>query len=365
MTTDKFRVGVIGANASRGWASRSHLPALQLLPEFDLVAVCTTNIASAQLSAKKFGARKAYDDYNKMLQDSDIDVVAVSVKVPQHYEITMAALNAGKHTYTEWPLGANLEEAQKMTDLAHEKKLKTMVGLQERLTPTYLRLKELIDEDYIGEVLTCNMSWYQSGVLSMEPTSWWRADKAAGANVFTVGFGHLIDALCMILGEFTEVSAVVETTVKEWEDSVSGSTKNVTAPDNIVVFGRLEAGSTISAHVASVPLHASGYRVEIYGRTGSLFLDASETSSLGTLKLMGAKREDTKPAEIKIPNRLTWSHEVAHIDSAFPIAQMWRRFALVLRDEKSDVPDFETGLNRHRLMNSVETASKTGQKQIL
>jgi predicted dehydrogenase len=223
----------------------------------------------------------------------------------------------------------------------------------------------LIDEDYIGEVLTCNMSWYQSGSLNMDPGSWWRADKAAGANVFTVGFGHLIDALCMILGEFTEVSAVVETTVKEWKDSVSGRKKDVTAPDNIVVFGRLEGGTTISAHVASVPLHASGYRVEIYGRTGSLFLDASETSSLGTLKLLGAKRENTKPVELKIPDRLTWSHEVAHIESALPVAQMWRRFALTLRDEKLDIPNFKTGLNRHRLMNSVEMASTTGQKQIL
>ena len=118
MTSTKIRVGVIGANAERGWASRSHLPALRALPEFDLAAVCTTRAESARQSAETFGAAEAYDDHVRMLEQADIDVVAVSVKVPDHYRPTMDALEAGKHVYTEWPLGANLREAEEMTDLA-------------------------------------------------------------------------------------------------------------------------------------------------------------------------------------------------------------------------------------------------------
>ncbi len=365
MISDRIRVGVIGANAERGWASRSHLPALRVLPEFELAAVCTTRSESARKSAQTFGATESYDDHRKMLEQADLDAVAVSVKVPGHYRPTMDALEAGKHVYTEWPLGADLTEAQEMTDLAHAKGVKTMVGLQERLTPIYLRLKELVDDGYAGEVLSCSMSWYQSGVLDTDPSSWWRADRAAGANVFTVGFGHLIDALCMVVGEFTEVSSVVATLVGRWEDAASGQTVDVTAADNILVAGRLEGGATMSAHVASVPAHGSGYRAEIYGRDGTLRLDASETSSLGTLKLRGAKRGDGELTELDVPDRLTWVPEAADLEAAFPVAQMWRRFGQAIRGDDADLPDFETGLNRHRLMDAVERASETGEKQTL
>jgi predicted dehydrogenase len=365
MTSEKIRVGVIGANAERGWASRSHLPALQVLPEFEIAAVCTTREESARQSADRFGAAEAYGDHREMLAQADVDVVAVSVKVPHHYHLTMDALEAGKHVYTEWPLAANIQEAREMTDLARAKGVRTMVGLQERLTPIYLRLKEVVAEGYAGEVLACSMSWYQSGVLEMAPAAWWRAGRAAGANVFTVGFGHLVDALCMALGEFTEVSAVVATTVRRWEDPASGRTVDVTAADNVLVAGQLEGGATMSIHVASVPAHASGYRAEIYGRDGTLMLDASETSSLGTLRLLGAKRDGPGLNEIEVPDRLTWAPEAAHLDAAFPVAQMWRRFGEVIRGGESEVPSFETGLNRHRVMDAIERASETGRKQLL
>ena len=148
MTADRIRVGVVGANVN-SWAARSHLPAIQALHELELAAVCTTRMESARESAERF------DDHRDMLDRGDVDVVAVSVRAPKHYRITMDALQAGKHVYTEWPLGANLREAEEMADLAREKGVKTMVGLQERRAPLYLRLKELVDEGYFGEVLSC------------------------------------------------------------------------------------------------------------------------------------------------------------------------------------------------------------------
>ena len=118
---DKIRLGVIGANIHRGWAVRSHLPALVASPEFELTAVCTTRMESAEESQKMFGAKLAFDDYREMLAHPDIDAVAVVLRVPAHYEPTMAALNAGKHVYTEWPLGRTTTEAQEMADLARSK----------------------------------------------------------------------------------------------------------------------------------------------------------------------------------------------------------------------------------------------------
>ena len=119
MTTHKIRLGVIGANPNVGWAPRAHLPALAASPDVELTAVCTTRPESAAASAQKYGARMAFHDYRALLACPDIDAVAVVLRVPSHYEPTRAAIEAGKHVFTEWPLGKTTAEAEELTALAH------------------------------------------------------------------------------------------------------------------------------------------------------------------------------------------------------------------------------------------------------
>lgn len=147
MTVDKLRVGVIGANVSYGWGPRAHLPALVALPEIELAAVCTAHEDTARESAEKYGVGMAFHDHKEMLRQADIDAVAVIIRVPMHHRLTMDALEAGKHVFTEWPLGANLKEAEDMVELARQKQLHTMVGLQARCSPAILRVKELIERE--------------------------------------------------------------------------------------------------------------------------------------------------------------------------------------------------------------------------
>ena len=162
---DKIRLGIIGASPTVGWAHRSHLPAIAASPEFELTGVCTTRMETAEAAKKQFGAKLAFDDYKKMLAHPDIDAVAVVLRVPTHYQITKDALNAGKHVFTEWPLGANIEEAQEMADLARAKDVRAVVGLQSRAAPAVLHMKELVEDGYVGEIMSCSMRLIRGGVL--------------------------------------------------------------------------------------------------------------------------------------------------------------------------------------------------------
>ena len=164
---DKIRLGIIGASARRPgvWALRAHLPAILASPEYELVAVCTTNQQSAEESARRYGARLAFHDHRQMLARPDIDAVAVVVRVPNHYQLTRDALEAGKHVYTEWPLGANLAEARELADLAQSKGVQTMVGLQARAAPAILHMKELVEEGYVGQVMSCHVSLLRDASL--------------------------------------------------------------------------------------------------------------------------------------------------------------------------------------------------------
>ena len=118
---DKIRVGIVGVNPSRGFASIAHIPAMQALPEFEITAVCTTRQESAEAAARHLRVPLAFADPAKLAQHPDVDLVTVSVKVPDHYVPVMAAIEAGKHVYCEWPLGRNTDEAARMLAAAERR----------------------------------------------------------------------------------------------------------------------------------------------------------------------------------------------------------------------------------------------------
>ena len=269
MAKGKVRLGLIGANARYGWSMRAHLPALLALPEYELTAVCTAHPETAEESAKHYGARLAFHDFNEMVSHPDVDVVSVSVKAPLHYPIVMAALRAGKDVFCEWPLGANLAEAEEMANLAKSKGVRTMIGLQANGDPTLLRLQELVEEGYAGEVLACNMTMFLPGLLERGLDRAWMADQAKGAHTLSIAAGHAIDVLCFCVGDFKEVSALVSTQVPVWQTSEPGKTVEVTSPDNVLVSGVLVNGAVASVHVSTVAWHGTGWKMEVYGREGT------------------------------------------------------------------------------------------------
>ena len=143
--SDKLRLGFVGANVNSTWASQSHFPALLASPDVEFTAVCTTRPESAEEARQAFGAKLAFHDFREMAASPDIDAIAVVVRVPSHYEPTKAAIEGGKHVYTEWPLGRNTAEAVELADLAREKGVQTVVGLQSRVSPALMYIKELIE----------------------------------------------------------------------------------------------------------------------------------------------------------------------------------------------------------------------------
>ena len=97
------------------------MSALRALPEFEITAVRTSRQETADETAKHFGVSHAFADPYKMVHHPDVDLVSICVRVPFHHQLGVAALNAGKHLYREWPLAATTEQAQQMRDLAARK----------------------------------------------------------------------------------------------------------------------------------------------------------------------------------------------------------------------------------------------------
>jgi predicted dehydrogenase len=364
MTTSKrLRVGLIGANGR--WGPRAHVPALTRLPETELFAVCTAHADTAQAAADKFGVARAYGSDKAMHANPDVDAALIAVRVPAHYALSKNALEAGKPVYCEWPLGANTKEAEELAALARKLKVPTMVGLQRRASPAYLHLRELVKSGYVGQVLSVNMMMMGSGVLTRTADRTWQRDVTLGANTLTITFGHAIDALCMVVGELTDVSAVVSTQVPQWFESDTKKFVDVTSPDNIMIQGRLEGGAVVSANVGVHPYHGSGYRLEIYGKDGTLaMVGGGEAGEEARRTIVGGHKDDKTLQALPVPERFKWvPEEVRNAGAGYDVGQMWVKFAEAIRGGSPVEADFDLAVRRHRMLDAIVRASESGQRQ--
>jgi len=362
--TDKIRLGFVGANVRSHWASQSHFPALMASPDVEMTAVCTTRPESAEEARKAFGAKLAFTDFRAMCASKEIDAVAVVVRVPSHYEPTKAAIEAGKHVYTEWPLGRTTAEAEELAALARAKGVQTAVGLQSRVSPALLYMKEQIEAGFVGEVLSCHADCMRDGALERPSSRTWQRDASLGANPLTIANGHVIDALRFVVGNFTRVSSMLTTQAKQWYETDTKQMVDVTAPDNILVSGKLASGAVASVHVAAVPWAGGGLRVVIYGREGTLVATGSVSSQRGEmLRVQGAKGSH-ELRDMPIPDRFVWLPPEFPRGDPFNIGQMYHLFAEAIRtgQKQSRLPTFDTAVGLHRFLDTIRQSSETGRE---
>jgi len=363
---EKIRLGLVGASVGGTWSARSHLPAVQASSDVELTAVCTTKTDSAEAARQAWGARLAFDDYRKMIASPEIDAVAIVVRVPSHYTPTKAALEAGKHVYCEWPLGRTTVEAVELAELADAGGLVTAVGLQARVNPALLHMQELVETGYVGDVMAIHVSLIRDGVLSRPSHRTWQRDAELGANTLTIANGHTVDAMRFVTGDFHRLSAVVTTQAKQWLDTGTNRWLDVTSPDNVLVSGRLANGAVASVHIGAIPFAGSGYRMEIYGRDGTLVVAGEDSPQLGKVSLHGAKGNNNL-AQIPTPQRFTFTAPGTPPGEAANVGQMYTLFAQAIRNQaggasKSLHPTFATAVELHRLVDAIKQASDDGRE---
>jgi len=364
--TEKIRVGIVGATVTQGgsgWGANAHVPALRALPGYELKAVCTAHEDTAKASAAAFGAEHAFHRFSDMAAHPDVDLLVVCVRVPGHHELVMAGLQAGKPVCCEWPLGKNLAEAEEMAALARERSLPTIVGLQGRSDPTILYARDLIQQGYIGEVLTANLTTVAQAQLQRGPGRIWQGQRANGANVLTITGGHAIDALCAVLGEFVELSARVSTRIPEWR-TLEGKAVVVDSPDSINVVGRMASGAEVSISVATAPANPSGNRLEIYGRDGAIVIRADGALSIGPNQ-MHAGRGKEAMAPMPVPDKYKVVPNGTPAGQPYNVAQAYARAADALRGRKAFAVDFDLAVQRHKLVDAIERSAASGRSVTL
>lgn len=358
MADNPIRIGIVGVTPGGGWGPRAHIPAYKALPEIELAAVCTAHEETAQAAAKEFGAPKHYAGYEQMVRDPDIDAISVTTRILLHHPISKAALEAGKHVYSEWPLCVTSAQADELAQVAAQRGLRNMTGLQSRFAPPFLRMKELLDEGYVGRPLTFHLSMFGGGALAPRPSPYgFLARKDSGFGALSIAGGHSIDALCWLLGDIQSLSAQVTSQIGEWTFPDTGQKVPVTSPDNVNFTARLAGGAVGSVQISNTAINGSGFRLEVYGTKGKLAARSNALLELSLVTLTGAQGNG-KEQEIPAPDRLI---EVPGLDlgsPAYNIAQLFRGFVRAIRSGNDLSPTFADGARLHRILEAIDRSSE-------
>src|SRR5213596_2686207 len=327
-----IRVGIIGANPDRGWAMQAHIPALQSLSdEFEITALSTSRRASAAAARKLFGVPLAFDNHHDLVKSAVVDVVAITVKVPYHFELAADALTAGKAVYCEWPLGNGLEEAERLAALAEKKGVLAVVGLQARSAPSVDYVHDLIKQGYVGDVLSTTvigsgMGWGPTE----EPFNAYLNDKKNGATMLSIALGHAADAMCYCLGEVRELSATMTIRRKSFTIAGTGERKPMKAEDQVVVSGLLEDGAAFSIHYRGGVSRGTNLLWEINGTEGDLQLTAAGgQAQIFEMTVRGGKGAQSSLEVLPVPEKYWWSPPQGPSTN---VAQAYARFARDYRE---------------------------------
>src|SRR5467141_2620674 len=272
----RIRVGIIGANPARSWAAQAHIPALKsLADDFAITALSTSRRESAEAAGKAFGVTAVFDNHEELVRSPDVDVVAVTVKVPHHLELASAALEAGKAVYCEWPLGNGLREAETLAALAKKKRVLAVAGLQARSAPPVLYVRDLIRQGYVGEVLSTTLIGSGMGWgPTIEPYNVYMSDRKNGAPLLAIALGHAADWLCYCLGEVRAVSATMTMRRTSFTIAGTGESKPMHADDQVCVTGLLDGGAALSIHYRGGRSRGTNLLWEINGTEGDLQVTA-------------------------------------------------------------------------------------------
>ena len=350
-----LRVGIIGASASGGWARDSHVPAVQGLEGLRLVAVATNSQNTADEAARAFGVAAAYSSGLDLIGSDEIDLVTVATRVPDHQELVLAALAAGKHVYCEWPLGRSVAEAEAMSAAVRAAGVQAAIGLQLRGNPVVQRSRDLILQGAIGRLLSVTISSATAGFGPVVPAPFaYLEDPQNFANLITIQAAHTIDMAVAIVGGLVDLSALATAQfpmIAVGDDQVL---RPRTTFDHLLVQARFNAGGVLNAEISGGRPPETPFLLTAVGTSGILKIDGGAMRGFqsGRLRLsLNGESQAVDDGELALLS-----------DAAANVGGVYAALRDGIRGGTSRAAGFDHAARLTRLVGDVLESSKLGRR---
>jgi predicted dehydrogenase len=357
-----LRIGVVGV----GFGATVHIPAFQS-EGIEVAAICSRRRERAEAAAARFEVPETYIDFDEMLDDGGIDAVSIVTPAALHHEMALEALRRGKHVICEKPFALNARQAQELHQAAEKSGRTAMVAHEFRFASARMRVKELLDEGYIGRPRLALVRVVLGGMgrpgaapaTGPQPYNPDRDAAAQGAG-FLFGLGsHYIDGLRHWFGEAESVSGELHNFSPE---RMRGeATVLADADDTFLANLRFRNGALAQIIGTRAAPFGSGSTIEVYGSEGALVTPQRGVNPPPHGTLLGARGGEEKLQELPIPERLQPFSDDRD-ERLMPFRLMTRAFLEGIERGASPAPNFYDGLRCQQIMDALRESAATGRR---
>lgn len=354
--TTKIRVGIIGTG---GWARYGHIPTLQALDAFEIVALSGRNLEKVRGYANDFSIPLAFDNADDLINHPEVDLVVVLAPTPEHGQLTLKVIEAGKDVYCEWPLSTNTAQSEAILARAKAKGVKHIIGLQRRFSPSSRYWHDLVKQGYIGKIRAVRMSVGVDAFAEVMPEfAKWAVDPANFTHLLSIYGGHFQDMLFHNLGFPEKLTAVVEnqfpiTTIAETGEKIPYS-----APNEVMVVGTLPTGGLFSIQLEGGQTHRTGLQIDVTGTEGALRITNSRGFHNTEDSIVEGMNNGAESfVKLPVPSQYT-SLPVPHLDaSALEVAYLYDAIARDIATGSHEATSFEDAVRMHKLIDRIAQSS--------
>ena len=355
-----MRVGVLGAGA---WAEFAHIPGYKRDPRCDLVAIADPIVERAKAFAEKFDIPDVYDSHAALIARDDIDLVDVCTPSTTHFELSWAALEAGKHVLCEKPVAYDYRDTLRAAALAKRQGVKTKLGFTFRYSPAMQYMKELIDQGFVGTPFIFN--GYEQNSQWLDPQNPLRqVDHEADQSVIQVssleGYGApIMDLGHLFMGSrFSQVVGTMKNFIPDRVVRATGRMMRMNIDDGDIFIGEFASGALGSVQTSFVTVgNYPGLEARVYGSKGALICRLVEENGICE-SLKAASADQVEFREVEVPDhfyppggskRESWR-------SLFYANLVHSFISEILSDGPENEGNFEDGAHVQELINAVEVS---------
>jgi predicted dehydrogenase len=359
----------MGRAHSQAWRSVGHFFDVPYTPR--MAAICGRDRAQVAAAAERLGWAAWETDWKRLVERDDVDLVDVCTPGSSHAEISIAALEAGKHVLCEKPLANTVEEARAMAAAARSAAaagVRAMVGFNFRRVPAVALARELIAAGRLGTIRHVRGAYLASHMLDPELPLVWRLDAAqAGSGALGDLGAHAIDLAQHLAGDrIAGVSALTETFVRERPLADGGGARGPVTVDDAALFIARFAGGALGGFEATrfAGGHTEGLSVEINGELGSVVW---ELGALNQLRLFDAAEEPATQGFRTIqvtradhPYAGAWWPDGHTIGYEHTFTHEVRDLLQAIADGHDPEPTFADGLQVQEVLDAVQRSAASG-----
>lgn len=340
---DTIRVGFVGLG---GICKSRHVPGLRRIEGVEIVAVANRTKDSSERTAAQLGIPEACGSWEELVGRDDIDAVFIGTWPYMHKDVSVAALEAGKHVFCQARMARDFAEARTMYKAAQRS------GRVAALCPVPIGLSvdatisRLLSEGALGEIRLVRVQSFTDAFARPDTLLHWRKDhRLSGLNMHTLGM--YAEVIHRWFGWTWTVNAMTQTFTRMRVDP-AGETARVEIPDQVLFTAGMRAGFPVQ-YTISTAVHHGEEEIQIFGSEGSLTYDVNDDVLYGA-------RAGERMAPVEIPR------EEAYNLREWPVEQ---NFINAIRDGAMYHPDFYDGLKYMQVVQAVYDSAREGKTVML